>query len=329
MPRPGRRRATIDDVARAAGVSRSTASRVISGYGPASPDARERVGAAAVRLGYTPDVAARTLVGGAGFRLVVAVTGLAPGVLDDPYVDRLVGSAAAACARDGIGVSLQWLPFHDPGRLRALAEDRGVRGVLLVNTTEQVLRAVPAGLAGRVVSIGPGSRIVPSFDVDNAAATTAMVRHLYASGRRRIALVSGPSWLPGSGRSVHAYGDLMRAAGLPVRLVPGDFTAAGGRAAAAVALHRWPDTDAVLASSDAMALGAIAALRGRGVDVPGDVAVAGFDDIPFAALSTPALTTATHPVDRIAAGAVTALLTGRGVPLATRYASELIRRDSA
>jgi DNA-binding LacI/PurR family transcriptional regulator len=96
-----------------------------------------------------------------------------------------------------------------------------------------------------------------------------------------------------------------------------------------VALHRWPDTDAVLASSDAMALGAIAALRGRGVDVPGDVAVAGFDDIPFAALSTPALTTATHPVDRIAAGAVTALLTGRGVPLATRYASELIRRDSA
>jgi len=78
-----------------------------------------------------------------------------------------------------------------------------------------------------------------------------------------------------------------------------------------------------------MALGAIAALRKRSFDVPGDVAVAGFDDIPFAALSTPALTTASHPVDRIATGAATAILERTGAPPATFYATELIHRDSA
>jgi DNA-binding LacI/PurR family transcriptional regulator len=78
-----------------------------------------------------------------------------------------------------------------------------------------------------------------------------------------------------------------------------------------------------------MALGAIAALRRRGVDVPGDVAVAGFDDIPFASLSTPTLTTATHPVEHIAAGAALAVLTGTRVPPATVYPSHLVPRETA
>jgi DNA-binding LacI/PurR family transcriptional regulator len=94
-------------------------------------------------------------------------------------------------------------------------------------------------------------------------------------------------------------------------------------------LRRWPDTDAMFAGSDAMALGALAVLRERGVDVPGDIAVAGFDDVPFAALSAPALTTATHPVEQIVAGAVTALLGESRVPPATAYASELVLRESA
>jgi DNA-binding LacI/PurR family transcriptional regulator len=319
----------LDDVARAAGVSRATASRVIAGYGPASPAARDRVRAAAAEIGYAPDVAARALVSGVGFRVVVAVAGPAPTVLDDWYVDRLVGSAAAVCARHGLGVALQWLPLQTPDALRRLADDRGVRGVLVANPTEQVLDAVPVALAGRIASIGIGRRGVPSFDVDNAGATTAMAHHLHASGRRRIAMVSGSTWLPCTARSVDAYRAAMRAAGLPIRIVPGDFTAVGGSVAAVAVLRRWPDTDAVLASSDNMALGVIAALRERAVDVPGDVAVAGFDDIPFAGMSTPALTTMSHPVDRIAAGAAAALIEGGRVQPATRYASELILRNSA
>jgi DNA-binding LacI/PurR family transcriptional regulator len=321
---------TLEDVARAAGVSRSTASRVLGGYGPASPATRQRVHAAASRLGYAPDPAARALVTGTGYRLVVAVAGMHASVLDDPYVDRVVRAAADAGAAHGIGVSLHWLPLGAaPLELHQLAADRSVRGMVLVNTTEQVLQAMPIGLAGRVASIGIGSPGVPSFDVDTGGATTAMVGHLYASGRRRIAMVPGPRWMPCTQRPVDAYRTAMREAGLPTRVVPGDFTAAGGRAAMLHVLSRWPDTDAVVASSDAMALGAIAVLRGRGIDVPGDIAVTGFDDIPFASYGTPALTTASHPVERIAAAAARAVLDRTSVPPVTAYPSELIYRESA
>lgn len=322
---------TLDDVARAAGVSRSTASRVLSGYGFASPAARDRVRAAADRLGYAPDPVARALVTGAGYRLVVAVAGVGPGVLDDPYVDRVVRSAAATGAPHDVGVSLVWLPVDDPVPLLCrLAEDRGVRGVVIVNTTDEILAAIPPGLVGRVASIGVGTREVPSFDVDNGGATTAMIHYLYATGRRRIAMVTGPRWMPCTQRPIDAYRAVAAEAGMPVRLVPGDFSAASGRAAASRILERWPDTDAIFATSDAMALGAIAALRARGVDVPGDLAVAGFDDIPFAALSLPSLTTATHPVERIAAGAAGAVLAGaRQVPRVTAYPSHVVARETA
>jgi DNA-binding LacI/PurR family transcriptional regulator len=329
MSRPVAHRATLDDVARAAGVSRSTASRVIAGYGPASAATRERVVEAAGRLGYAPNPAARALVTGAGFRLVVAVISGSPAAMRDPYIDRVVSTAANLCAPHDVGVSLRWLSRHAPGDLRKLADDPSVHSVLLVNTTQTVLDAVPARLLGRVVSIGIGSPRVPGFDVDNGGAAAATLAHLYASGRRRIAMVTGPQWMPCTHRPVESYLAAMRAAGLPPRSVEGDFTVASGQAGMVEVLRRWPDTDAVFAGSDAMALGALAVLRERGVDVPGDIAVAGFDDVPFAALSAPALTTATHPVEEIAAGAVTTLLAQSRVSPATAYPSELVLRESA
>ncbi|WP_433121679.1 substrate-binding domain-containing protein [Micromonospora sp. CA-246542] len=109
----------------------------------------------------------------------------------------------------------------------------------------------------------------------------------------------------------------------------GDFTAARGREAAGEALRRWPDVDAIYAISDETALGVIAELREEGVRVPGDVAVAGFDDIPLAGMTAPALTTASHPVGRIAAAAAAAVLAGRpGAPV-TLFPSDLVTRDSA
>ncbi|WP_433385033.1 LacI family DNA-binding transcriptional regulator [Micromonospora sp. KLBMP9576] len=319
---------TLEDVARTAGVSRATASRVLAGTGYASAAARDRVGGAADRLGYTPNLAARALVRGTGVRLVMAVTGTASTVLDDPYVHRALGACARVCTPYGLGVALHWLPTRAPGEVRRLAEDRSVGGVVLINTTETVLDAVPVGLRGRVASIGIGSALVPSFDVDNGGGTEALLRHLYATGRRRIAMVTGPRWLSCAGRSVGAYRRVVRDAALPVRLVPGDFSADRGRVAAREVLARWPDTDAILGSSDATALGVMDGLRGDGVQVPGDVAVTGFDDIPLAAMTTPALTTATNPVARIATAAATAVLGGRAVPPSTVFPSQLVRRLS-
>ncbi|MFI7608151.1 LacI family DNA-binding transcriptional regulator [Micromonospora sp. NPDC049366] len=329
MTTPAARAATLEDVARVAGVSRATASRVLARTGSASPATRDRVAAAADRLGYLPNPAARALVRGSGVRLAVAVTGSTEAVLDDPYVDRVVAAAARVGAPHGIGVTLHWLPRRAPQTLRRLVDDRGVCGVVLVNTTGSVLDAVPRRVRGRVASIGIGSPAVPAFDVDNGAGAEAVLRHLHATGRRRIAMVTGHRWLVCAGRSVHTYRQVTRAAGMPVRLVAGDFTAARGREAAGEVLDRWPDTDAIFAASDATALGVIAGLRHRGVNVPGDVAVAGFDDIPLAALSTPALTTASHPVTRIATAAATAVLDRRPAPPVTFFPSALVPRDSA
>jgi DNA-binding LacI/PurR family transcriptional regulator len=320
----------LEDVARAAGVSRATAARALGGYGAASESARSRVDAAAVALGYTADPVARALVTRHGLRLVVAVAGMTADELRDPYVDRILSAAATTAAPHRLGVSLVWVPVHDaPAHLGRLADDNTVRGVLLVNATVSLLDAVPPALCGRVAAIGVGSRIVPSFDVDNAAATAAVLAHLHAAGRRRIVAVTGSERLPCAERAMSVYRDLTRAAGLPVRLMHGEVTAAGGRIAASRALDRWPDTDAILTGSDAMALGAISALGACGVRVPGDVAVAGFDDIPFAALSAPALTTASHPVEDIATAATNAILSRMPPPPVTTFPSELVVRESA
>lgn len=322
---------TLEDVARAAGVSRATASRALLEAGPtASTSARARVRAVAARLGYQPNRAARALAGGGGTRLVVAVTSPSPAVLEEcGYLARVVTAAAAVGNAQGVGVSLQWLPLGGHGVLHRLARDRGVLGVVLVNTTAPLLEAVPAVLRGRVASIGVGSPSVPSFDVDNGGGAAEVVRHLLTSGRRRIAMIAGPAWLPCAQRSVDAYRDAVRAAGLPARIVPGDFSAASGRTGAGEVLRRWPDTDAVFAVCDAVAFGAMAALRTAGVAVPADVAVAGFDDLPAAAWSGPALTTATHPVERIAAGVATALVHGGDVPEQTLHPSRAVLRESA
>ncbi|MET7822907.1 LacI family DNA-binding transcriptional regulator [Micromonospora zamorensis] len=331
MTAAAHRPATLEDVARVAGVSRSTASRVIAGTGFASPAARELVTAAVDQLGYVPNPAARALVrgGGGGVRMVVAVLGTSAAVLDDPYVHRVVGSAARVCTAAGVGVALQWLPLGGSRSLDKLAEDRTVCGVILINTTEDLLDGVPRSLHGRVVSIGIGSATVPSFDIDNAAGSDAVLRHLYATGRRRIAMVTGPRWLPCAQRPVQTYRRLMSQAGLPERVLPGDFTAARGRVAAGVALRQWPDVDAIYSISDDTALGVMAGLRDAGVRVPDDVAVAGFDDIPLAGLTAPALTTASHPVGRIAAAAATALLDGRPSAPVTLFPSALVARASA
>ncbi|ROT33024.1 LacI family DNA-binding transcriptional regulator [Micromonospora sp. HM5-17] len=328
MRRRPERQTRLEDVAKAAGVSRSTASRVISGSGPASPTARERVHSAARLLGYRPDQAARSLVNGSGFRVTLAVVGTTAQVLDDPYVHRAVAAAALTATSYDVGVSLQWVP-RDAPRLDRLLADRTVRGVVVLNTTEAALRSVPPTVRGRVASVGIGSRTVPSFDVDNGGGAAAVLRHLYATGRRRIAMVTGPAWLPCAQRPVKAYRDLMRAAGLPVRLVSGDFTAAGGRRAAGTILARWPEVDAVFGINDAAALGVLAALRAAGRQVPEDVAVAGFDDVEAAGLSDPGLTTATNPVEQIISSAVGAVLGETWVPPTTVFPSALVRRASA
>jgi DNA-binding LacI/PurR family transcriptional regulator len=142
-------------------------------------------------------------------------------------------------------------------------------------------------------------------------------------------MVTGPSWMPCADRAIDAYRQVVTDIGGEARLACGDFSADRGAGAAVEIMTRWPDTDAIFAISDVTALGVLNGLRRLGVGVPGDVAVAGFDDITFAGFTTPALTTSTHPVEEIAAGAVRAVLDRTAPGSATFYPSELVVRESA
>jgi DNA-binding LacI/PurR family transcriptional regulator len=290
MAMPTGRAATIIDVANLAGVSKSTASRVLTGTGRVSSAAVAVVTRAADELHYVANPAARALITMSGTRVVVGAVSPRATLSIDAYLSQVVSAAAAA--------------------------------------TSSVLAAAGRALPGRIVSIGVGSAAVPSIDVDNGAGAETIVRHLLESGRRRIAMVTGPQWLPCIRRPVTAYQQLMRDAGLSTRIVAGDFTPESGRTAAAAALRRWPDLDAIVAICDDTALGVLAELRSRGVEVPGDVAVVGFDDIPFAEFA--GLTTATHPIERIADTAARTLLQGRTDRAAdVVFGSELVLRQSA
>jgi DNA-binding LacI/PurR family transcriptional regulator len=298
--------ATINDVAALAGVSRSTTSRVLNGSGPASRQARDSVVRAADALGYQPNPAARSLVSGSGTRIVIGVVSASPQLHVDSYLGRVLAVAARLAHPERIGVTVQALPPGGSDALARWATDPTVHGVILVNTTKAMLAAVDRRLTGRIVSIGIGSPLVPSVDVDNAGAARAATRRLLDGGRRKIAMVTGPRWLPCAARSVRAYRDVLVAAGLPTRTVVGDFTTAAGRTAAREIMTRWPDTDAILAISDAPAFGVLAELAAADISAPDDVAVCGFDDLDFA--DVVGLTTATHPVERIAEQAVRTVL---------------------
>jgi DNA-binding LacI/PurR family transcriptional regulator len=332
-----RRDFKLDDVARVAGVSRSTASRVLTGAGSTSARARSAVLSAAESLGYQANPVARALAVGSGVapgpaegRIVVAVVGAGREVLRDPYVATAVAAVAEVAEDFSAGVGLEWIALGGSPALRRLADDRTVRGVILVNTVEELLVDLPRRLLGRMVSIGVGSPDVPHFDVDNGGAAEAAVTHLMLTGRREIAMLTGPDWLPCVRRQTQRYLALMEAAGREARTVPADFSFAAGAAAMTDALHRWPDTDAVFATCDAAAFGALSVLTQRRIPVPDDIAIAGFDDVPFAAQSSPRLTTATHPVRRIASTAALSLLepvAADGLP--HFFGSQLVLRDSA
>jgi DNA-binding LacI/PurR family transcriptional regulator len=318
--------AGLVDVARRANVSLATASRVLSGAGPASAAARERVRAAAAELGYAAHPVARMLARGSGTRLLFAMRDARADALADPFVARATAAVARVADAAGLGVALRRLPLDCAAELSAIAADRSVAALLLVGHDQRLLGAVPRRPRGRTAAIGAGAGGVPSADVDSGAGLRALLTHLHGQGRRRVVLVGGPRWLGAARAPLAAYADFARAAGLDARVVTGNFTVARGRAATRRILRDWPDTDAIATVSDATALGVLDVLTGLGVRVPDDIAVTGFDDGPLAAAVRPGLTSATHPVEQIAAAAAGAALTGTGG--ATLFPSRPVLRQT-
>jgi DNA-binding LacI/PurR family transcriptional regulator len=301
---PSRARATLEEVAELAGVSRATVSRVINGSPRVSPDARRAVEQAAARLGYVPNRAARSLVTRRSDSIGLVIPEPTSLLFGDPFFPRLVRGVSEALAPRELQLVL-FMPqsSRDEARLERYLAAGHVDGVLLVSL--HGLDPLPVHLAERGIPVVLGLRPLSSadlsyVDVDNERGATQAVQHLVSHGREAIATVAGPQDMsPGVDRLV-GYQRALLAAGRqpdPDLIAVGDFTYDGALAATHELLDRRPALDAVFVASDPMALGVMSALRARGRRVPEDVAVVGFDDSVLALTTDPPLTSVRQPTE--------------------------------
>ncbi|MFE2686718.1 LacI family DNA-binding transcriptional regulator [Streptomyces mirabilis] len=335
----GRRRPpTIHDVAREAGVSRGTVSRVLNGGHYVSPAAQEAVNAAIRRTGYVVNRHARSLITGRSDSIGFLLTEPQERFFEDPNFNVLLRGCTQALAGHDIPLLLMLAGTEDERRRITRYITAGhVDGVLLVSShsgdpvAEQLREAgVPLVACGKPIGLGSKVSYVAADDRDGAR---DMVKHLVSLGRRRIGMVTGPVDTPGGVERLAGYREVLAEAGIEAddRLVAsGDYSRASGEAGAEQLLDRAPDMDAVFVASDLMAQGVLAALHKAGRRVPEDVAVGGFDDSPAATAVTPALTTIRQPWDRISNEMVRVLLAqiGGDDPAAVILPTELVRRDS-
>jgi len=332
---------TLEEVAARAGVSRATASRVLRGDSKVSDRARDLVLAAAQEIAYVPNLAARTLVTGRSESVAFLVEETEERMFSEPFFLGMLRSAQETVTAAGLQLVFTVANrSEDQDRFVAYASGGHVDGVLLLSLhgkdeLPQRLESlgVPTVLSGRPLS---GGRRLWYVDADNVGGGELATAHLLESGRTRVATVAGPLDMCAGQDRLAGYRAAVEASGgrYDESLVSvGDFTAAGGYAAALRLLEKRPDVDGIFAASDLAAIGVIRALRERGRRVADDVAVIGFDDIPAAAEQQPALSTVKQPIAALGT-AMTRLLLNRidgrrGLTRRTVLPVELVLRDTA
>lgn len=302
----GHRAPTLEEVAARAGVGRGTASRVLNGSSQVSESARSAVLSAIEELGYIPNRAARSLVTRLTDSVALVVSESDERFFGEPFFARIVRGVSSALAetQHQLLLTIAQTPA-ERARLTNFLTPQHVDGVLLLSLHGDdplpgVLesRGLPAVLGGRPAGVEPTSYV----DVDNAAGAVLAIEHLLRSGRRRIATIAGPldmsagvGRLEGYRRALAAaghepdetlvgYGDFSEPTGYDAMLRLLEVAAAGG-------------IDAIFAASDPMAIGALRALASRGIKVPDDIAVIGFDDSPSSRYTSPLLTSVHQPVE--------------------------------
>jgi DNA-binding LacI/PurR family transcriptional regulator len=319
------------DVARLAGVSHQTVSRVVNGQNNIRPDTRARVEDAIRRLGYRPNTAARALVTRRSSRL--GVIGSEVGLWGPTTVHRTIEHAAHQV---GYSVSSVNLSAVTRDELRAAIDHllgQSVEGIIMIAANDEALEVVHAQDPGVpfVVVEGDLSKARWTVGVDQLAGARLATRHLIDLGHTDIVHITGPlNWAEARARR-DGWRTEMRSAGLrPVRPLKGDWTARSGFEAATRLLAR-NDVTAVFAANDQMALGVLRALFEAGRRVPHDVSVVGFDDIPEAGYLVPPLTTIRQDfsaVGRRAIEVLQAAITQRAEDLPRLIDPELVVRVS-
>jgi DNA-binding LacI/PurR family transcriptional regulator len=328
-------RPTIEEVAAAAGVSRSTVSRVVNGSTAVSPEALAAVQRAIADMNYVPNRAARSLASRQTHAIALVVPEDTTRFFGDPFFAAIVAGITGALGASDYLLNLL-IASDDPGdKVSAFMRNGGVDGALIVSHhtsdafIERIADAVPVVYGGRPVRPRDGDYVV---DVDNVAAARVATRRLIAIGRTRVATISGPLTMVASNDRVQGYRDALADAGLtPFAEEAGDYSEASGAEAVRriLAVGR---PDAIFVASDLMARGAMTALRAAGIRVPDDVAIVGFDDSAVALTTDPPLTTIRQPMyaqGEAMAGVLLSRLAGESPECITILPTELVVRASA
>ncbi len=304
---------TLEEIASLSGVSRSTVSRVINDDPHVKEVTRERVLKIVQDLNYQPNMAARSLaVSRTNILGLVIPTGISS-LFTDPYFPIFIHGVSSACNAKNHSVML-WLaePEYERRTIRQVLHNGFVAGVIVSSMllddplVEALLEAnFPFVLVGRHLS----NTNVSYVDVDNRKSAQDIVTHLLRVGHQRIAHISGPLNIVSGLDRQEGYLTALRSRGAtvdPQLIVEADFTEDGAALAMQRLLPRKPQ--AVFAASDAMAVGAMRIIRDAGLRIPDDIAVVGFDDLPFAERHLPSLTTIRQPIHQMGEMAVKTLL---------------------
>jgi len=332
--------ATIADVAELAGVSPMTVSRVVSDESSVRPETRDKVCAAIATLNYLPHPSTRRAVDMDSIRIGM--------VFDDPSVgylsDFMMGLLSKASLRH---VQLDVQRCEKREDVEALVQAMivgGIHGLILPPPfcdSELLLKKLAAhGVLGVTVSSGRPSASANAIGIDDQRAAYEMTRHLLSLGHRRLGLILGDKHQHCTEQRLAGFRSAMRDAGLdPAEmsvLAQGDFSYRSGLDAAETLLAARERPTAIFASNDDMGAATVAIAHRMGLDVPGDLAVVGFDDAPLATTIWPELTTVRQPITRMAGAAVELLVRHiraqrAGKPLPCEHvpvAFELVRRQS-
>jgi LacI family transcriptional regulator len=339
VERAGERKHTINDIARLANVSKKTVSRVINDSPFVHADTRTRIAEIMKRVGYTPDPQARALA----FRRSFLI-GLVYDNPNAPYVMNVQEGALGGLRRLGFELVVHPSDRHSPEFLndvKQVVARQKLDGVIILPPVSEngdlaeMLTAINCPYI-RIISapLDAPENLVLSMDRES---TAEIAEHLAKLGHTRIAMISGPNSYRSSHERVHGFREGLKLRGLPLpaeNIVEGAYTFESGAACAELLLSRSPRPTAIFAGNDETAAGVYRTAYLRGLKIPDDLTVIGFDDSPLASRLCPSLTTMRQPIremGRIAGDKLVAKITKSTLPTAesTTFFPHLIVRESS